>query len=239
MKNKFLMVVCTAASIALTPIISWAEESAPQRLGKQALFSRLDINGDGKISPQEFQDATGKFHQKRRANHMQRMDVDKDNAISLNEFKHWHENMHQQKGGSKKHHGNKHKKPGAHGFEQRWEKADINKDGKVERAEMLSVLTEKVNKIFDHKDRNKDGVITKDELVPPTVDERFANHDTNNDGKIDQAEMDKFRDEMSQKRFEMKDANGDGFIDINEFGRDRKGRHGDGFGGRAGKGMMR
>ncbi len=243
MKNRFLLSACTLLSIALIPTFSFAEDVQKPRPGKEAVFEKLDANKDGKISYDEYKAATNKFLDKRREGFMERMDVDNDSAISFNEYKHWHENFmgqHGKKGGKIGHKPGQGAKEGKAGIgqkdgkhamgmsnhkrgraeaEKRWEKMDLNKDGKIEKSEVTQLVTERVNKMFDRRDRNKDGVITKDEVTPPTIEERFAKHDVNGDGKIDKTEMDKFRQERSKQRFEMRDANKDGYLDINEFGR--------------------
>ncbi len=251
MKKGLIISICAALAISVIPSISFAEGGGRQQRGKEAIFTLMDANADGKLSYEEYQSAAKRFLNKRRSGFMEQMDVDQDNAISVNEFKHWHENiMSKHKGGK---HGDKKGKRSGMSQEQmakaekRWQKMDLNQDGVIEKAEMYQVITDKVNKMFEHKDKNKDGIISKDEMRPPTIEDRFAKHDINGDGKIDQSEMDSLRDERTKKRFGKKDANNDGYIDINEFGkggpgghrRDGKDRMEGGMNGQHRKGMER
>lgn len=222
MKTKFLIIVGAIISLGMNSVASYAEDvQSPSPRGeivfaKEIMFAKFDANGDGKVSYDEYMVAKDKFHQKMQSNHMKLLDVDKDSTISPSEFSHWREQM-QHKNGSKKGGYGYGKFTGNH--EERFERCDYNKDGKIEKSEMQQSFNEKVDKIFAEKDKNNDGVITKDEILPKTPDQRFAEHDINGDGKIDKTEMDKFRNEKSKRHFEMKDQNGDGYLDQSEFGK--------------------
>lgn len=238
MKSKFLIVSGAVFFLGMTSVASFAEGMQPPSSRGEMVFSKFDANGDGKVSYDEYTAAKSKLHQKKQSKHMERMDVDKDGSISANEFSHWQKMMQQHKkdkeslkGGGKKG-GGKHQKNSVNN-EQRFERCDQNKDGKIERSEMQQMFNEKADKIFAKKDKNNDGVITKDEMGRKTPEQRFAEHDINGDGKIDKVEMDKFRDARSKQHFEMKDQNKDGYIDQSEFGK-RKWK-----GGRSHRGNMK
>ncbi len=224
MRSKFLIVSGAVFFLGMSSAVSYAEQIQPPLKRGEMIFSKFDANGDGKVSYVEYTDAKSKFHQKRQIQHMERLDVDKDGAISVNEFSHWDKMMQQHKKNKEGFVGGGKKAGGRHGKksvnqDQRFERCDYNKDGKIERSEMQQAFNEKADKIFAKKDKNNDGVITKDEMGRKTPEQRFAEHDINGDGKIDKGEMAKFREARSKKHFEMKDKNNDGYLDQSEFGK--------------------
>jgi len=173
-------------------------EDPARRAG--ALLAELDKNGDKKIAADEFpfeksvfqqadRDGDGSLdadelkalpplpldHPQRRADEMiARMDHDGDHMLSQDEFR----------------------VPGA-----RFEDADQNKDGLLDRKELMAWLAsgnaarfgpsspeEMADRILDRYDRNGDGKITKDEQqgMPETVWQRW---DVNGDGVVDAREL--------------------------------------------------
>lgn len=87
---------------------------------------------------------------------------------------------------------------------------DLNKDGKIDRAEYQRRMVE----VFYFADKNKDGVVTVEEIaVIETVDEAaFKKADKNGDGRLTVNEFVTYR--MIQ--FDEADTNHDGVLTIEE-----------------------
>lgn len=88
--------------------------------------------------------------------------------------------------------------------------SDLNKDGKVDRAEYQRRMVE----VFYFADKNKDGVVTIEEIAAiETVDEvAFKKADKNGDGRLTVNEFVTYR--MIQ--FDEADTNHDGVLTIEE-----------------------
>ena len=102
-----------------------------------------------------------------------------------------------------------------------FERHDLNKDGKVTRAEMA----EKQSNFFDMMDDDKDGVITKEEAAKgpqkfheKMVAKKMMKFDTDSDGFVSEAE---FTGHIL-KRFKEADKDQDGKLSAEELG-DMKG----------------
>ncbi|MHA2621091.1 MAG: EF-hand domain-containing protein [bacterium JZ-2024 1] len=104
-------------------------------------FARLDRNGDGKISKDEFPGKPERFTA---------LDTNADGFITKEEL---------QARGQQLRDRWADKKPG----EQIWKKWDANNDGKVARDEYIAAMKQ----LFDHLDRNGDGVLSKADLGGP------------------------------------------------------------------------
>lgn len=89
----------------------------------------------------------------------------------------------------------------------RFDAADTNHDGKVDRAEYDGFVDEMVLL----RDTNRDGKLSRDEVGPHAA-AHFDKIDANHDGSLSFEEIDAF----SGPDFAAMDVNGDGFIDRNE-----------------------
>lgn len=96
-------------------------------------------------------------------------------------------------------------------------KMDVDKDGKVSKAEYTLYR----DSIFNTLDRNKNGDVTHDEMVQGARGDfarmqgmRFGRTDTNRDGKVDKAEFGKQTEDL----FTYRDANKDGVLTVEELG---------------------
>jgi Ca2+-binding EF-hand superfamily protein len=89
----------------------------------------------------------------------------------------------------------------------RFDAADANHDGKVDRAEYDGFVDEMVLL----RDTNRDGKLSRDEVGPHAA-ARFDKIDANHDGSLSFEEIEAF----SGTDFATMDANGDGGIDRNE-----------------------
>lgn len=124
-----------------------------------------------------------------------------------------------------------------------WKKYDVNKDGKLDRNELIALYKAEGNNMrggggmggmggrspdemakvmFDNMDRNKTGKLTKEQF-PGLWKERFTELDTNKDGFVDFEEFKAGRDKLFQGRGGMGGPGGGG-------------RGGDGGGGRGNRG---
>ncbi len=99
-------------------------------------------------------------------------------------------------------------------FEERFARADVNKDGKLSREEVSDFV---VHNVFDARDTNKDGKLTLEEWWPgndPVEIAKFKKRDRNKDGLVSLEEAlhwgrtnQGWGDIMDEA-----DKNGDGFI---------------------------
>ena len=88
--------------------------------------------------------------------------------------------------------------------------SDLNKDGKIDRAEYQRRMVE----VFYFADKNKDGVVTVEEIAAiETVDEAaFKKADKNGDGKLSLNEFVTYR----VIQFDEADTNHDGVLTVEE-----------------------
>lgn len=99
---------------------------------------------------------------------------------------------------------------GAQAIEEWFVTTDLNKDGKIDRAEYQRRMVE----VFYFADKNKDGVVTIEEIAAiETVDEvAFKKADKNGDGKLTLNEFVTYR----VIQFDEADANHDGVLTLEE-----------------------
>ena len=79
----------------------------------------------------------------------------------------------------------------------RFEKADTNKDGKIDATEIAAIG--QGGRMLSRADTNGDGAVTKDEMTA-AAGMRFDRIDANHDGKIDATEKEAARQRMMQMR---------------------------------------
>ncbi|MBL8668042.1 MAG: EF-hand domain-containing protein [Rhodospirillales bacterium] len=98
----------------------------------------------------------------------------------------------------------------AQDIESKFATADLNKDGKIDRAEYQRRMVE----VFYFADKNKDGVVTIEEIAAiETVDEpAFKKADKNGDGKLTLNEFVTYR----VIQFDEADTNHDGVLTLEE-----------------------
>jgi Ca2+-binding EF-hand superfamily protein len=112
--------------------------------GEEMMFKRIDANGDGVISKEEF----NAFQ----ARHFQEMDANKDGKITLKEFQDGHSKMM----GETRRTGTTH-------MDERFSAADTNHDGGLDREEAKAMPM--LSMYFDEVDTNKDGKVTRQEYL--------------------------------------------------------------------------
>jgi len=97
--------------------------------------------------------------------------------------------------------------------------ADKDNDGKVTFDELKSVRPNITEERFKFMDTNKDGVITKEDLENwrEKIKEKFKEADVDKDGKLSKDEMKKLFPRMTDEAFQRKDVNGDGYLTPDEL----------------------
>lgn len=147
---KFWTVTMLACGVALTAVIaanSFAQAPGggmgggmggqggnPRARAAAAMFDRFDINGDGKITREEFDEAN--------AQRFEQLDVNKDGSITFEEL------TAQSKGQN------------AQRMRALFDHADKNGDGRLDKDEFAAISDMQ----FERIDINGDGVITREEF---------------------------------------------------------------------------
>ena len=148
----------------------------------QVMMHRLDKDGDGKISKEEFGDKS------RRSRRAERADSDDDGRDRRGRG--WHR-RHQ--GWEGHHRGERrHGRWGQRRMAQSFEKFDLNSDGFIDASEIETGIkprvTRRVNRMISRFDQDNDGRVTREEFEKPTRD-RFARRDINKDGRITEEDL--------------------------------------------------
>jgi hypothetical protein len=153
---KMTIVYLAAAScFALNTSLAHAEGEACDKNmpGKhhgemdEMMFKKLDTNGDGVISRKEF----NAFN----ARHFKELDTNKDGKLTLEELQGGHKpGMGHGDGAAMHGDGTTH-------LDQRFNAADINHDGGLDREEAKEMPM--LSQYFDEVDANKDGKVTRQE----------------------------------------------------------------------------
>ena len=106
----------------------------------EMMFSKLDTNGDGVISREEFNAYNDK--------HFKELDTNKDGKLTLDELQ----------GGYSQHTAHA---DGRTHLDERFDAADTNHDGSLDREEAKAMPM--LSQYFDEVDANKDGKVTRQE----------------------------------------------------------------------------
>jgi len=117
------------------------QSNAPQH---GAMFENADTNGDGSISKAEFDG----YYAEHNARHFKELDINQDGKLTPDEMQ----------DGSKR---NMRRYDGTAHLDQRFNAADANHDGELDRGEASAMPM--LKKYFDKVDTNKDGKITRKE----------------------------------------------------------------------------
>jgi Ca2+-binding EF-hand superfamily protein len=95
--------------------------------------------------------------------------------------------------------------------------ADVNKDGKVDAAELTIIIIDITPAKFKEYDKNGDGILDDKEFVAAGTGKTFKDVDYNKDGKIDISEFTVIMISASPEWFKKFDRNGSGFLDEAEY----------------------
>lgn len=157
--RKSLLAVSLVVAASLSAGIAFADSGKEGKKGPghHGMFERMDANGDGKIT----KDEARKMSEAR----FQKLDGNGDGAVTSEEAKAAHEKMRAEwakKAGKDGEGKSKHHKKGQrHGPGHLFAKLDVNKDGKITKAEAQKVSDQR----FERIDTNKDGVVTREEAI--------------------------------------------------------------------------
>jgi hypothetical protein len=126
----------------------------------KAYFARVDANGDGKATKDEFEGARDARRDEFRGKAFDQLDTDKNGQISRSEFDAGAERRGERRAGMRKGRRGMAGAGGPGGREgQRFARIDADGDGSVTQAEMLKAMMDR----FDASDANKDGTVTREE----------------------------------------------------------------------------
>jgi Ca2+-binding EF-hand superfamily protein len=195
---------------------------------RQALFNKIDTNGDGSIDKTEMQ-AVAKNQSSTADGLFSQMDTDEDGLISKTEAEAAMAQLEQQM----KQQGF----PGMNGTppsaDDLFSSLDTNRDGTIDKSEITAALGQSssdADKLFSIIDTNSDNAISADEFTAalksaappmgPPPGNPFASVDTNQDGTIDKTEMTAAQGESSSDvddLFSALDTNGDNAVSTDEF----------------------
>ena len=148
MKNVSIIITAIIAAMALGIRAEDAPKTAPAGEGNRPQMPKLDANGDGKVTKEEFAAgaaARAKFR-------FERMDENKDGKVTAEEFKAAMERMKQFAGGN------------APKDAPEFAKLDANNDGSLSLDEVVAAGKAMSEKRFAEMDKNGDGVLTGDEI---------------------------------------------------------------------------
>ncbi len=224
---RWMLVTVAAVSVLVwSGSALWAQDAPKKRGGAGRLFERLDKNGDGVITADEFPEERRAFFDRL----LQRVDKNGDGKISRDELAQARgprrDGQQPRRGGGRPGRpGRGTDRPGRPGRGGMMPHPlmlllDANRDGKVTQEEMVAA--------FKKLDRNGDGVITASELPTPRfagrgvrpwqfnpemVVQRLMRMDKNGDGKLSKDEV----PEQMQRLIQRADANGDGAVDKQEL----------------------
>ena len=198
---------------------------AQRQADPEAMFERLDQDGDGVVTSDEVPDGQKEFFDRI----VSRVDQDQDGQLTREEFMAFREGAQSRQG---------RRQGGGRGFDpdRMFERMDTNGDGKITRDE----LPEQAPPMLERMDSNGDGVLTREEVSNfrpgggrgqggraqrMNPERMFEQFDANGDGKITEDELPEDAPPLLQ-RF---DRDGDGAVTREELSQG-------GRGGRSGPG---
>jgi len=179
----------------------------PQKM--EALHKKMDIDGDGRLSLKEvifFNEFTFKDMAAQANMEEDGYDTDKDGKVSFEEMMSVYQADFDKKYGAKKGHEEQQKREKQRNKE-RFEAADTNKDGKLDKNEFGH---------FEHPQASPD-------VLKALVKARVKRKDQDGDGKLDSKEyfadedMTGYNEEEIKKAFSKKDVDGDGKLSAAEL----------------------
>ncbi|MCX8065032.1 MAG: EF-hand domain-containing protein [Candidatus Hydrogenedentes bacterium] len=109
--------------------------------------------------------------------------------------------------------------PGGKWISEALREADKDNDGEVTFDELRTVRPNMTEERFKFMDVNNDGVITREDLEKwrEKAKEKFQEADVDKDGKVSREEIRRVFPRMSDEAFQRKDLNGDGFLTPDEL----------------------
>ena len=181
------------------------------------MFARLDANGDGKVTLEEFSTAmakrfgtTGSADRPDAATVFQKTDADKDGSITLDEFKSAFKAMRPpsaggpQGAGGPPPSGGKGDAAASAETQKVFDEMDTNKDGKVS----LEELTAALKKRAEENRQPTDGTSASESASETKT--LFAAVDSDGDGSITQQELTSFFQQLAAQRSGTEGYNADG-----------------------------
>ena len=147
MKHRLLLAVLLLPLVA-TPVLAkqGSDDGDGHRRHHAGAMERMDTDQDGRISRAE-------FDTRRQTPTFEALDANRDGYIVRSEARAYYERMRPQREAERKAR-----------FEQRFTEADLNRDGKLGRAEVSENMPRMADR-FAWLDENRDGFLTRAELA--------------------------------------------------------------------------
>ena len=160
MNRKEKILLASALSLAMVCGPGFAEEGERCRKGQsgKAHFDRIDENGDGEVSADEF--VLTASHRVDRI--MEHMDSDENGVISAEEFAESRSRRDQRRSDDRSSEREGRRPRG--GTPPAFGDLDVDGDGQLTEDELLAHHAERVEKTFSRLDKNEDGVLTSNEM---------------------------------------------------------------------------